>query len=228
MKRRFFIAGTDTDVGKTFIACELLKAIGKRGHRTMALKPIAAGCQLTDAGLRNEDAVLLQQAMTVQLPYEQVNPVAVEPPIAPHIALQQLGRRVTVAQLAGYCRGAFMTPAEITLVEGAGGWRVPLSRGETLAGLAKELQLPVILVVGMKLGCLNHALLSAEAILADGLVLAGWIANQIDPEMAFLDENIVTLQSMLPAPCLGVVPYQKEKDKDLSDCFDLDLILSSE
>lgn len=228
MKQRFFIAGTDTDVGKTFIACELLKAFGKRGLSTMALKPIAAGCHMTDAGLRNEDALLLQQAMTVELPYEQVNPVAVLPPIAPHIALQQLGKRITVGQLAGYCRGAFMTPADITLVEGAGGWRVPLSRGETLAGLAKELQLPVILVVGMKLGCLNHALLTAEAILADGLSLAGWVANQIDPEMAFLDENIVTLQAMLPAPCLGVVPFDKDKNRDLSDCFNLDLVLGGE
>jgi dethiobiotin synthetase len=211
MGKKFFVAGTDTEIGKTTIACGLLEAGNQRGWRTLALKPVAAGAEPSEDGPRNDDAVALMQSASVKLSYEQVNPVLFEPPIAPHIAAQQVGKRLTVSQLAGYCRGSLMTPNDLALVEGAGGWRVPLSGRETLAGLAVELQLPVILVVGMKLGCLNHALLTAEAIRRDGLQLAGWVANTVDSNMSCFEENVETLRQLLPAPCLGVVP-------SLSDC----------
>lgn len=205
--RHFFVAGTDTDVGKTLVACGILKAAEARGLRTLAIKPVAAGAEHTADGLRNQDAVMLMAAMTGELPYHQVNPVLLEPPIAPHIAAEQVGKRITVSQLAGLCRGAMMQAADLVLIEGAGGWRVPLNRHELLSGLAVELQAPVILVVGMKLGCINHALLTADAIRADGLRIAGWVANQIDPHMPCFDENLSSLKVMLEAPCLGVVPF---------------------
>ncbi len=206
MGKKFFVAGTDTEIGKTTVACGLLAAANQLGLRTLALKPLAAGADNIAGELRNEDALALMDSASVKLAYEQVNPVLFDPPIAPHIAAQQAGKRITVSQLAGYCRGALMTSSDFALVEGAGGWRVPLSGRETLAGLAVELQLPVILVVGMKLGCLNHALLTAEAIQRDGLPLAGWVANTVDPQMACFDDNIATLKHFLPAPCLGVIP----------------------
>lgn len=206
MARTFFIAGTDTDVGKTLIARGLLAAANQQGLSTAAIKPVAAGCSETPEGLRNEDALLLQQAMSLELGYEQVNPVALKPAVAPHIAAQQAGKRLMVAQLAGYCRGVLMQRADVTLIEGAGGWRVPLNSVETMAGLAKELNLPVILVVRIKLGCINHALLTAEAIANDGLPLGGWVANCLEADMPCYEENIATLKSLIRAPCLGVVP----------------------
>lgn len=215
--RSFFIAGTDTDVGKTFIACGLLKAAAAKGLRTLAIKPIAAGAENTVDGLRNHDAQMLMAAMTETLPYQQVNPVLFEPPIAPHIAAEQVGKRVSVSQLAGLCRGAMLKPADFILVEGAGGWRVPLNRQEYLSDLAVELQTPVILVVGMKLGCINHALLTAEAIRADGLRIAGWVANRIDPNMSSFEENLSSLKALLDAPCIGVVPYLDSADHDISE-----------
>lgn len=205
--KNYFIAGTDTDVGKTLVACALLEVARKQGMKTLAIKPVAAGAEVTSEGLRNGDAQMLMTAMTEALSYEQVNPVLLEPPIAPHIAAAQIGRRLTVAQLTGFCRGVLMRPADMRLIEGAGGWRVPLSHRESLSQLAVELQTPVILVVGMKLGCLNHALLTAEAIRRDGLPLVGWVANQIDVDMACQEENLESLGAMLGAPCLGVVPH---------------------
>lgn len=206
-KRTFFIAGTDTDAGKTLVACAILEQARQQGLTTAAIKPVAAGCALTGDGLRNGDALALQRAMTMELPYEQVNPVAFEPPIAPHIAALQEGRNLSVARLSGFCRGVMMLPCDLVLVEGAGGWRVPLNPRETLANLAIDLGAPVILVVGMKLGCISHALLTVEAIARDGLTLAGWVANRIDADMSCYAENLMTLQSLIPAPCLGDVPF---------------------
>ncbi|MYM64266.1 dethiobiotin synthase [Pseudomaricurvus sp. HS19] len=211
-KKKFFIAGTDTDVGKTLIACGLLEKARQQGLRTAAIKPVAAGCEETPDGLRNSDALALQAAMTSEFDYSEVNPVALRSAIAPHIAAQQEGRVLSAARLAGYCQGLFMAPADLLLVEGAGGWRVPLNPRENLSQLAQELQLPVVLVVGMKLGCLNHALLTAEAIQRDGLVLAGWVANRVDPDMNCYEENVATLKGLLKAPCLGEVPHLAEAD----------------
>lgn len=205
----FFVTGTDTGVGKTAIATGLLYAADKAGFSTAALKPVAAGCEPTPEGLRNEDALALQAVINRPLTYEQINPVALEPAIAPHIAALEVRRPLSADRLAGYCRGV-LGQADFTLVEGAGGWRVPLNPAETLADLARALGLPVILVIGVRLGCINHALLTAEAITRDGLPLAGWVANTLDPDMPRLRENIDALGQRLRAPCLGCVPFLAE------------------
>ena len=226
-KLRFFVTGTDTGVGKTFVSCLLLEAAKQRGLRTVALKPLAAGCEEIDGELRNDDALQLMQHMTESLDYEQVNPFALQAAIAPHIAAQQEGRRLLVSRMAGLVRGALMEPADLTLVEGAGGWYVPLNDKETLADLVRELQLPVILVVGLRLGCLNHALLTARAIQQEGLPLAGWSANCIDPDMPEQEANIRTLQQRLPAPCLGVIPFCAQADfNELVSAVEIDLLLN--
>ena len=203
----YFVAGTDTDVGKTLIAAGLLCAAGQQGKRTLAIKPVAAGCEVTPDGLRNGDANLLLAHMTTDLAYSQVNPVAYEPPIAPHIAAQQLGQALQLAPLVEHCRDVLTMPADFAVIEGAGGWRLPLNDHEYLSALPQALNLPVILVVGMRLGCLNHALLTAEAIRRDGLQLAGWVANCVDKQMSCFDENLQTLKDALEAPLLGVVPW---------------------
>lgn len=226
MKQRFFVTGTDTDAGKTFVSVLLLEAFKQRGLSTLALKPVAAGCEQIEGEWRNDDAIQLQNAMTVDLPYQQVNPIALQAAIAPHIAAAEEGRRLSVDRLAGLIRGALMTPADITLIEGAGGWLVPLNERETLANLVKNLNLPVILVVGVRLGCLNHALLTVQAVAAAGLPLAGWVANCIDPTAARIDENIQTLKAMVPAPCLGVIPHSPSMaPADLVQYLDIDLLL---
>lgn len=199
-----FVAGTDTDVGKTFISVALLRALQAAGKTTLAMKPVAAG---TNANGQNDDALALMQAMSAQLSYPQVNPVVFAPPIAPHIAAAQAGKRISAERLVGFARGLAMMPHDIMLIEGAGGWLCPINNKETMADMAQRLTAPVILVVGMRLGCLNHALLSAQAIRAAGLPLAAWVANCVDPDMLHLDENIDALRQRLPAPCLGVVPH---------------------
>lgn len=205
-KKAFFVAGTDTGVGKTLISAGLLLTAKNCGLSTAALKPVAAGCDKTAAGLRNEDALMLQAVITQNLAYEQINPIALEPAIAPHIAAQQAKRVLSVDRLAGFCRGV-LNSADFTLVEGAGGWRVPLNPSETLADLPRALNLPVILVVGIRLGCISHALLTVEAIVRDGLQLAGWVANIVDPDMPCQDENITSIGERISAPCLAVVPW---------------------
>lgn len=206
MPQRYFITGTDTEIGKTTIAAGLLHAARQRGLTTAAVKPVAAGCEVTPEGLRNDDALALQAECSPPLDYAALNPVALAPPIAPHIAAREAGLQLSASRLADACFRVFERGADLTLVEGAGGWRVPLNDDQTLADLARELGEPVILVVGLRLGCINHALLTAEAIAADGLRLAGWVANQVDPQMDRQQHNLETLKAMLPAPCLGVVP----------------------
>jgi dethiobiotin synthetase len=208
MKQKYFVAGTDTDAGKTLISAALLYKAKAAGMTTVGLKPIAAGCEETPDGLRNDDALKLIEQSTEKLPYEQVNPIAFARPIAPHIAGQLLQRPLSAGRIVGLLRGVLMiNRAQFSLVEGAGGYRVPLNPKETLADVTKELKLPVILVVGMKLGCLNHALLTVESIQRDGLKLAGWVANRIDGDMDVYEENVETLHAMIQAPCLGEVPF---------------------
>ena len=228
MQRKFFITGTDTGVGKTLISTALLAAADKRGLTTAAIKPVAAGCRRTVDGLRNDDALALQAIINQPLNYKQINPIALEPAIAPHIALQQVNQTVTIEQLAAHCRTVMAIGAECVVIEGAGGWRVPLNDKETLADLPKIIKLPTILVVGMRLGCLNHALLTAEAIRQDGVELIGWIANQIDPEMHAYRENIASLRQRLPVPCIGEVPFISEKASSaVAHYLDIDCILST-
>lgn len=210
--KTYFVTGTDTDAGKTFSSCALLHAANNLGFKTLAHKPVAAGCEQTEAGLRNSDATSLMAAMSEFEEYEMVNPIALEPAIAPHIAAQEAGSQLSVSRSAGFARGIMMARADLLLIEGAGGWRVPLNSRETLADLAKNLKQPVILVVGMKLGCINHALLTAEAIKADGLEIAGWIANKIDPDMNRYQENLATLAQLIQAPLLAEIPYMEYSD----------------
>lgn len=207
MSTAYFITGTDTEIGKTTIAAGLLHAARLAGLSTAAAKPVASGCQLTAEGLRNDDALALLAQCSLPLRYEEVNPVAFAPAIAPHLAAGDAGVRLEVAQLSAAVRTILGKGADFTLVEGAGGWRVPLSGTANLSDLARALRLPVILVVGVRLGCINHAVLTAEAVMADGLPLAGWVANVVDPQMARLQDNLDTLSERLAAPCLGQVPH---------------------
>lgn len=206
MTQAYFVTGTDTEIGKTTIAAGLLHAARLRGLSTAAAKPVASGCAMTAGGLRNDDALALLGECTLALRYEEVNPLAFEPAIAPHLAAREAGVQLDVASLLGPVRAILAKGADFVLVEGAGGWRVPLTGEENLSDLAVALGLPVILVVGVRLGCINHAVLSVEAIERDGLELAGWVANVVDAQTSRLEENLATLAERLPAPCLGRVP----------------------
>ncbi|MBD8874227.1 dethiobiotin synthase [Rhodanobacter sp. DHB23] len=206
MSAALFVAGTDTGIGKTHAACTLLHALRARGLRVCGMKPVASGCTETPDGLRNEDALALLAAGSAPLPYAQINPVALRQPLSPHLAAAHEGVTIALPPL----RAAFDTLRaghDAVVVEGVGGWRVPLAPGLFASEIARQWNLPVILVVGLRLGCLSHSLLSAEAILADGCRLAGWIANRIDPSMEAVEENLATLRELLPAPCLGVLPH---------------------
>lgn len=205
----YFIAGTDTDIGKTTIAAGLLHAARQSGLSTAAGKPVASGCSMTPAGLRNADALALLAECSLDLSYAEVNPLAFEPAIAPHLAAREAGVALTVSALLRPMQAVLAKGADFTLIEGAGGWRVPLADQANLSDLAIALGLPVILVVGVRLGCISHALLTAEAIAQDGLQLAGWVANIIEPKTSRLEENLATLAERLPAPCLGRVPRLK-------------------
>jgi len=207
MSTAFFITGTDTEIGKTTIAAGLLHAARQRGLSTAAAKPVASGCERTPEGLRNGDALALLGECSLALDYAEVNPFAFAPAIAPHLAAREAGIELDVATLLPHVQQVLAHAADFTLVEGAGGWRVPLAGRESLSDLAVALRLPVILVVGVRLGCINHAVLSAEAIVRDGLPLAGWVANLVDPATARLEDNLATLAERLPAPCLGRVPH---------------------
>ncbi|MBI2380743.1 MAG: dethiobiotin synthase [Gammaproteobacteria bacterium] len=205
--KTYFITGTDTDVGKTYAACALLAAARERGLSTAALKPVASGCARTADGLRNDDALRLLAQTTAGQSYAQVNPVALEPAIAPHIAAQQADVELSLGRLLPAVQDLQKLPAEFAVVEGAGGWLTPLNERESLAELAAAARLPVILVVGMRLGCLNHALLTAAHVRGYRLPLAGWIANCLSAELPYLDENLDYLREHLGAPLLGVLPY---------------------
>jgi dethiobiotin synthetase len=205
----YFITGTDTGVGKTIVTLGLMRHLQAQGKTVFALKPVATGCERTAAGLRNEDALQLQRQASVRLDYEQINPYAFEPPIAPHIAAGFAGVRIEFDRIRS-ALGMLSGQADCVLVEGIGGWQVPLDDRQTMADLARVLALPVILVAGIRLGCLNHALLTAAAIEASGLRLAGWVANCIPPRADFAEDNINYLKSMISAPLLGVIPVLSE------------------
>jgi dethiobiotin synthetase len=205
--RSVFVTGTDTEIGKTYASAALIHALRGHGRRVAGMKPIASGCVDGVA----EDALALAAASGLELPSRWVNPIRFDPPIAPHIAAAQAGRPIRLASCLKAWR-ALAELADMVVVEGVGGWCVPLGPRLMLAELPRRLQLPVILVVGLRLGCINHALLSAAAIRADGCRLIGWIGNQIDPEMAVRAENISALKQRLAAPLLGVLPWDPEAD----------------
>lgn len=219
LPKAVFVTGTDTEVGKTHVSCALLAAASKAGLQTAAMKPVASGCELTAAGLRNSDALALQAQCTLELSYEQINPVALQAAIAPHLAAASEGRQLSLSRLVGTARAVLMGRADFTVIEGAGGWRVPLNGRELLSSLPLELRLPVVLVVGIRLGCINHALLTAEAIRRDGLHLAGWVANHLGTCTAVDSQNVETLRHMLPAPLLGELPFAPGQSPDEAAAF---------
>ncbi len=211
MKQGLFITGTDTGVGKTLIATALVHGFAQSGKRVIGMKPVAAGALLFDGKLLNDDVVQLMAASNVEAPLSLINPYVFEPPVAPHIAAAQAGISMSISKLKSDFESLRDT-ADVVVVEGAGGFLVPLNDKEDMADLAMALDLPVVLVVGMRLGCLNHALLTVAAIEARGLRLAGWIANSIDPQMMNFSENLESLKQRITAPCLGVVPYSDSMD----------------
>lgn len=226
--RGFFVTGTDTGAGKTVVSVLLLRALRAAGCTALAMKPVAAGCESTAAGLRNEDVEALRAAASFAVAREAMNPYAFVPPISPHLAASQAGVAIDFGVLREKL-DALRQQADVVLVEGAGGWYAPVSDSATMADLAQALALPVVLIVGLRLGCLNHALLSAEAIARSSLPYVGWIGNCIDPDMAMREENLATLAARLPVPLLGVVPYL-DKPGQLSDacsCLDITSILAA-
>jgi dethiobiotin synthetase len=205
MSTGVFITGTDTGIGKTLAAATLLAALNAKGYRAVGMKPVASGCSETADGLRNDDAERLIAHSAGSPDYRLVNPYALATPIAPHLAAAEAGTQIRLDPIVAAFT-ALSTNADCVVLEGVGGWAVPLSPTLMQADLVRALKLPVILVVGLRLGCINHALLSARAIQNDGCTLIGWIGNGIDPAMARVDDNIETLRARLPAPLLGVLP----------------------
>jgi dethiobiotin synthetase len=216
LRQSLFIAGTDTGVGKTWVATRLLAALGAAGIRAGGMKPVAAGAAATPEGLRNDDALALQSAAPARLPYELVNPCCLPDATSPHLAAVRAGQRVNIAQI----KSAFdriCAETDVIIVESAGGWLAPIGdpppsgdpgpqTGPTMEDVARALNLPVLLVVGVRLGCLSHALLTAAAIQRSGLVLAGWIANPVDPDFSDGPDYVESLRRRLPAPLLSIAP----------------------
>ena len=215
MKKAYFVTGTDTGVGKTLVTSAMLYGYSQQGLKTAGMKPVAAGCAEQNGRLVSEDVAMLVLAGNVMAELEQQNPYAFAPPIAPHIAAQRVNEIIKPRVIqAAYQE--LSTLAEVVIVEGVGGFRVPLGEQFDTADLAQILNIRVVLVVGMRLGCINHTLLTVEAIQARGLELAGWVANRIDPNMAAFEENLQTLDQHIPAPCLGVLPYLAQADFKLA------------
>ncbi len=206
-EKTLFVTGTDTDVGKTICVKALLQAGKAQNISTLAYKPIAAGCELTAEGLRNEDALILKANCTVETSYQAVNPISFELAIAPHIAAELENRPIDLHVITQGLKYLQDKRADLLIVEGAGGWRLPLNKEQLLSDWVKTQKLPVILVVGMKLGCLNHALLTYEAIIRDGLKVVGWIANQQQSDMPYYEQNLQMLTDKIDAPMIAEVPY---------------------
>lgn len=219
-----FVTGTDTEIGKTLVSSALLIAWGRRGLRTVGMKPVAAGTELHGNSKVNEDVQCLKAASTVQAPPEWVSPYLWDDPIAPHIAARQAGVQMDPQVIIKACR-ALSQRADVVVVEGVGGFCVPLSDSVNMADVAKQLNLPVVLVVGLRLGCISHALLTSEAIAARGLRLVGWVANTVDSNMPYMAENIATLKAALPAPLLGHIPRLETGAKhEAADYLDLSVV----
>lgn len=208
-----FVTGTDTGTGKTWVSAGLMRCISAAGLRVAGMKPVASGCRRTREGLRNEDAEILQSLASVSLPYDLVNPVPLPDGVAPHIAAARARVHIDMAAI----RAAYLQlhgQADAVIVEGIGGWRVPLSGTDTTADLVRALELPVLLVVGLRLGCINHALLSVESIASEGIPLAGWVANHLDPGFSEGTEVINYLSEQIAAPLIGTVPHLQDFQPD--------------
>lgn len=224
--RGFFITGTDTNVGKTWVTAGLLHAFNEQGLRTIAMKPVASGCETIDGKLRNADAECLMKHMNTAADYSEVNPYSFEPAIAPHIAAKQAGENIDLEKIQQTAEH-LARRADVILVEGVGGWAVPLNETQGIADLAVKLKLPVIMVVSIRLGCINHALLSAQSIRASDIPLAGWVANMCDSSDSFAEENISALQQRLDCPMLAKLPLLDDFEiKKLSSYFDPELLIT--
>jgi len=210
VKKGFFITGTDTDVGKTWATIALIRFFKSQGMSVVGMKPVAAGCKWLDGQLKNEDALLIQENASVDMEYQQINPYAFETPVSPHLAAKQTVKSEVILQ-AFY---DLKDKAEVVLVEGAGGWLVPVNGEYDIADLAKDMQLPVIMVVAIRLGCINHARLTYQAIINSGCVCAGWLAVCVDSKMVMQKENIATIKNKIAAPLLGELPHTLKKDFD--------------
>ena len=211
----WFVTGTDTHVGKTRVAAALLRHLNADGVRAVGMKPVASGAEYRNGAPYWQDVEALCAADRFDCPVDQRNPYRFEPAIAPHIAAEQAAVQIDFQRIRQACMD-LANQADRVVVEGAGGWYVPLGADGSMATLAKQLDLPVILVVGMRLGCINHALLTARAIRADGCRLAGWVANRIDPDMAVPEDNLATLCQLMPAPLLAEMAWQPDRSGELS------------
>jgi dethiobiotin synthetase len=211
--KEFFITGTDTDAGKTHVTSLLLKLLAQHKKNAIGFKPLAAGCEMAFDQLVNADALMLMESATVSAKYDLINPFAFAPPIAPHIAAEQVGITITLDKLSAAYSTLKQQGADYHLTEGAGGWALPINNTDYLYDWVKAEQLPVILVVGMKLGCLNHALLTAAHMQSLGINCVGWIANQVDPNMEEYQANLDSLKARLPFPILAISPYSEQTPK---------------
>jgi dethiobiotin synthetase len=207
LRRGIFVTGTDTGVGKTLVSTALMRALKTRGMKVAGMKPVASGSEPTPAGLRNADALALMREQSVPFPYELVNPYCFAPAIAPHIAAAQAGIGIDLRKIVAAFE-LLQARSDKVIVEGAGGWHAPISASAGMQELAVALNIPVLLVVGLRLGCLNHALLTARAVESSGLAVSGWVANRIDSTFPYWEENVETLRRRLPAPLLGIVEHQ--------------------
>jgi dethiobiotin synthetase len=208
----FFITGTNTSVGKTVVSAALLIALARHKFKTVAIKPIATGCLLTPSGLRNDDALMLQKYATHKIEYAQINPFAFADPIAPHIAAAKTGTELTTAGVLAKIKNTLSSNVDYVVIEGVGGLYVPLNTKETMADFIKAINYPVLLVVGIELGCINHALLTLECLHKANITIAGWIANVIDPEIKYINENIESIKQRVKPPLFGIIPYQHKLD----------------
>ena len=208
-----FVTGTDTGVGKTLVGTALVRRLAGTGRRVAAMKPVASGCERTRAGLRNADALALAAASNLAADYDCINPYAFEPAIAPHLAAREAGVVIDPARILAAFR-ALSERADAVVVEGVGGWQVPIGDDATMADVARLLDLPVVLVVGIRLGCINHALLTAQAVRAAGLSLAGWVACRVDPACERPEENVAAIGERLAAPLLGDIPWLASASPD--------------
>ncbi len=213
--RGVFITGTDTGVGKTVVACALVRGLRAQGLRVAVMKPVASGSRRTPLGLRNDDALALAASAGYEGPYEELNPYCFEPPISPHIAAKEAGIEIDTRRIR-HVYDTLAADTDWVVVEGAGGWFAPLNERQTMADIAWGLAVPALLVVGLKLGCLNHAHLTQVGMEAHGVSFAGWVANAVDPDFARPAENLAALERLLGGPALASVPYLQRPDMPIS------------
>jgi dethiobiotin synthetase len=226
MARGFFVTGTDTGVGKTLVSLGLMCLLQEQGYSVAGMKPVASGCDITPEGLRNPDALALQARATVRPPYDQVNPYAYAAAVAPHVAAAEAGRHINIETIAQQFR-AMAAAADYVVVEGVGGWKVPLNEVADVADLARTLGLPLVLVVAIRLGCVNHAILTWGAMQASGIPCAGWVANCMNDAMSHADENIAYLSARFGMPPAGIIPSLPEHI-DLIERVSQTLLLNSQ